>query len=94
MCVNNLVKREAYEQKMFREYGIYCNDKLIGLIGDNQFFVKKTKAGEILLNPSHETSHYKGGKKHFVLDQVEKCDLLSQFIQEKYEELPISKPKN
>ena len=33
-------------KKMFGEYGIYCNEKIIGLICDNQFFVKKTKIGE------------------------------------------------
>lgn len=55
-------------KKMFGEYGIYCNDKFIGLICDNQFFAKKTKAGEILLTSPREASPYKGAKLHFVLD--------------------------
>ena len=33
-------------RKMFGEYGIYLDGKFIGVICDNQFFVKITKAGE------------------------------------------------
>ena len=42
----------AYK-KMFGEYAVNCNGKVVGLICDNQFFVKKTAAGERLL-PSVE----------------------------------------
>ncbi len=35
-------------RKMFGEYAIYCDGKVIGLICDNQFFVKKTTAGELI----------------------------------------------
>ena len=36
-------------RKMFGEYGIYLDGKFIGVICDNQFFVKITKAGEEIL---------------------------------------------
>ena len=40
--------REAGEityKKMFGEYTIYCNSKVLGLICDNQVFIKPTTAG-------------------------------------------------
>jgi len=33
-------------RKMFGEYALYCNGKVIALICDNQLFVKPTKAGK------------------------------------------------
>ena len=32
-------------RKMFGEYGIFCNGKMVALICDDQFFVKPTIAG-------------------------------------------------
>ena len=80
-------------KKMFGEYGIYCNGKIIGLICNNQFFVKKTKTGETLLNEVEEASPYKSAKPHFVVDFLEDKDLLGKFIEKTYEELPMQKMK-
>ena len=32
-------------KKMFGEFGVYCNDKIVALVCDNQLFIKPTKAG-------------------------------------------------
>ena len=80
-------------KKMFGEYGIYCNEKIIGLICDNQFFVKKTKIGETLLTSAEEASPYTNAKPHFVIEFLEDRDFLSNFIEKTCEELPMPKPK-
>lgn len=80
-------------KKMFGEYGVYCDGKIIGLICDNQFFVKKTKAGESLLVNGEEASPYTNAKPHFVIDCLEDKEFLSSFIRKTYEELPMPKPK-
>ncbi|PRR82646.1 TfoX/Sxy family protein [Clostridium vincentii] len=80
-------------KKMFGEYGIYCNGKIIGLICDNQFFVKKTKIGETLLNPIEEAPPYTNAKPHFVIDCSGDRDFLSNFIEKSYEELPMQKTR-
>ena len=36
-------------RKMFGEYGFYMDGKVMGLICDNQVFLKKTEAGADLL---------------------------------------------
>ncbi len=39
---------EISYKKMFGEYGVYCNEKFIGVICDNQLYIKKTEAGALL----------------------------------------------
>ncbi len=84
---------EITYKKMFGEYGIYCNSKIIGLICDNQFFVKKTKSGINIYSKYEEASPYTGAKPHFVIDNLEDSNLISTFISATYEELPEPKPK-
>jgi len=35
---------EISHQKMFGEYALYCKGKVVGLLCDNQLFIKITKA--------------------------------------------------
>lgn len=80
-------------KKMFGEYAIYCNDKTVGVICDNQFFVKKTEAGASIYPNCEEAAPYTGAKAHFVIDSVDDRNLMARFISATYDELPISKPK-
>lgn len=80
-------------KKMFGEYGIYCDEKFIGLICENQFFVKKTVKGATLLRDAEEVSPYSGAKPHFVIESLDDKIFLSEFIRATYEELPMPKPK-
>jgi len=74
-------------KKMFGEYSIYCNKKVIGVICDNQFFVKKTEAGAALYPDCEEAAPYKGAKAYFVIDNVDDRNLMERFISATYEEL-------
>ena len=56
---------------MFGEYAIYCDGKVIGLICDNQFFVKKTTAGELIFPNCQEASPYTNAKPHLVIDSID-----------------------
>lgn len=80
-------------KKMFGDYGVYCNGKIIGLVCDNQFFVKKTAAGASVLPDCAEASPYDGAKLHYLIEDVENRELMSRFISATYDELPASKPK-
>lgn len=77
---------------MMGEYVVYYQDKVIGLICDNQLFIKETKAGRELLGSVHEESPYEGAKKMFVVD-IENRKLLCEVIEASYPELPLPKPK-
>jgi TfoX/Sxy family transcriptional regulator of competence genes len=79
--------------KMFGEYGIYLNGKIIGLICDDQFFLKITTAGRSLLREAIEASAYPGSKPFFVVEDLEDRDYLNALISATYKELPQPKPK-
>lgn len=81
-------------RKMFGEFALYCDGKVVGLICDNQFFVKPTRAGLALLGSIAEAPPYKGAKPHFLLtEQLEDGDLVSRLIRVTADSLPLPKPK-
>ncbi len=83
-------------RKMFGEYALYCNDKVVALICDNQLFVKPTKAGKLFIGEVVEKPPYKGAKPSFLIEgQIENRDWISNLISITQEELPtpISKKK-
>lgn len=80
-------------KKMFGEFGIYCDGKVIGVICDNQFFVKKTSAGASILPKCEEASPYSGAKPHLLIETLDNRDLMAQFVSATCNELPAPKPK-
>lgn len=84
---------DLFARPMFGEYGLYCDGKLIGLICDNQFFVKKTVAGAALLPDPVEAPPYPGAKLYFQIDCTDSPELLIPFLRATWEELPFPKPK-
>lgn len=89
--------REAGEiryRKMFGDYTVYCGGKVIGLICDNTFYMKKTKAGASLLGTTaEEAPPYSGAKPYFVIEDLDDRAALCELIRQSYEELPMPKPK-
>ncbi|MHB8127310.1 MAG: TfoX/Sxy family protein [Desulfitobacteriaceae bacterium] len=80
-------------KKMFGDYGIYCDGKIIGLICENQFFVKKTIVGAELLSSAEEAPPYANAKPHFVIECLENREFLADFIRKTCDELPATKPR-
>lgn len=80
-------------RKMFGEYAIYCDDKVVALVCDDQLFVKPTEAGRALLGDPVEAPPYNGAKPYFVIDSIDAAECLSRLIAETARELPTPKPK-
>lgn len=80
-------------RKMFGEYGIYCDGKVIGVICGNQFYVKKTQAGAEICPGCEEAAPYTGAKPHFLIENVEDRSLMARLISASCKELPAPKPK-
>lgn len=78
---------------MFGEYAIYCHGKVLGLICDNQVFIKHTPAGDKLLPNAQRLSPYNGAKPYIVLEDLDNKEFLAGFISSTCEELPLPKPK-
>ena len=84
---------EITYKKMFGEYTIYCNSKVLGLICDNQVFIKPTTAGETWIPNATKELPYDGAKPHIVLEDLDNRDLITRFVIATCEELPMPKPK-
>ena len=82
-------------RKMFGEYAIYCNEKVVALVCDDKLFVKPTKAGRLFIETVEEGEPYPGAKPYFHIsgDLWEDSQWLTELIAKTAEELPIPKPK-
>lgn len=80
-------------QKMFGDYGIYLDDKIFGLICDDQFFVKITEAGKKRMPGLEKAAPYEGAKEQFLISDVDDREKLADFVRVTCEELPAPKPK-
>ncbi len=75
-------------------YLVYLNGKLIGDIGDNELFLKKTPTSDRLLTGTELRYHYEGSKTLMhVFDRFEDTDLIKELLEGMYTELPEKKPK-
>ena len=81
-------------RKMFGEYAVYCGEKLVALICDNQLFVKPTPGGRAILGQPVEAPPYPGAKACFLIqDELDDAYLLSRLIATTALKLPAPKPK-
>ncbi len=81
-------------KKMFGEYALYCEGKVVALICDNQLFVKPTEAGRAFIGNVAEAPPYPGAKPGFLIDErLEDREWISHLIRITYKELPEPKPK-
>lgn len=81
-------------KKMFGEYTIYLDGKVIAFACDNQLYVKPTAEGKALLGKVSEHPPYPGAKLYFRLDdEMEDRELLRNLFQTTASVLPLPKPK-
>jgi len=81
-------------RKMFGEYVVYCEGKVVALICDNKLFVKPTIAGREFIGNVTEAPAYAGAKLSFLIEeQIEDSDWLCELIRVTEKELPEPKPK-
>jgi TfoX/Sxy family transcriptional regulator of competence genes len=81
-------------KKMFGEYAIYCNGKVVALICDNQLFVKPTVSGRAFIGNVVETPAYIGAKPSFLIEEgLDDSEWLIELIKLTADELPAPNPK-
>ncbi|MFH0878834.1 MAG: TfoX/Sxy family protein [Lentisphaerota bacterium] len=80
--------------KMFGEYAVYCNEKVVALICDNQLFVKPTEGGRKYIGAVVEAPPYPGAKMYFLIeDAFEDREWIGGLIKITARELPPPKAK-
>ncbi|MEY4751513.1 MAG: hypothetical protein RIQ60_3727 [Pseudomonadota bacterium] len=86
-------------RRMFGEYALYCDAKLVALVCDNQFYLKPTAAGRAALGEAAgatpiEASPYPGAKPCLLLgDLLEDRTVLARLVRLTAAELPLPAPK-
>lgn len=86
----------ARARKMFGEYALYVDEKVVALVCDDQLFLKPTPAGHERLGPAcPEGSPYHGAKPHLVpgADVLEDDERLVDLLRATAAALPVPKPK-
>jgi TfoX/Sxy family transcriptional regulator of competence genes len=82
-------------RKMFGEYAVYCDGRVVGLICDDNLFVKPTDAGRSFLKEVEEAPPYPGAKPYFLIsgEKWDDSEWLTELIKLTTAEVPLPKPK-
>ena len=82
-------------RKMFGDYALYCDDKVVGLICDDQLFIKYTDRGKAFAEGRYsEGFAYPGAKPSMnVTDLLDDAQFLCDLVRLTSESLPRSKKK-
>lgn len=81
-------------RKMFGEYAIYCEGKVVALVCDNRLFVKPTAAGREIAGQLAEAPPYPGAKPSLLVgEEIEDREWLSTLIRITEKELPVPKER-
>ncbi len=81
-------------RRMFGEYAVYLDDRVVALVCDNQLFVKPTAGGRAFLGSVTEAPPYPGASMYFLVDEVlESPQEVAQLIRVTARELPAAKPR-
>jgi TfoX/Sxy family transcriptional regulator of competence genes len=80
-------------RKMFGEYALYLDGKVVALVCDNHLFVKPTAEGRALLRTVTEQVPYPRGKPHFLIDDIDDRELLQRLLAVTARALPMPRPK-
>ena len=81
-------------RKMFGEYALYSDGKVVALVCDNRLFVKPTDAGRKFIGTVVEGLAYPGAKPSFLIeDKIEDREWLSELVRITADALPMPKPK-
>ena len=73
---------EVSAKKMFGDYCLYCDGKMVGLICDNYLYLKPLKPLLPLLHECDQRMQppYDGAKPHYVISDVDDRDYVSSLV--------------
>ena len=81
-------------RRMFGEYALYLDTKVVALVCDNQLFLKPTEAARAVLGSPAEAAPYPGAKNYFLLqDELDDPQRLRDALEATASALPLPKPR-
>jgi DNA transformation protein len=82
-------------RKMFGEYALYCDGKVVALICDDQLFIKPTEPGRAFLGEVVDGAPYPGAKPYFQIDadRLDDAEWVAELVRLTARALPAPAPK-
>ena len=81
-------------RRMFGEYALYLDERVVALVCDDMLYVKPTEAGRAVLDEVVEAPPYPGAKPWWRVDALlDEGDRLRRLLQVTAAALPAPKPK-
>ena len=94
VCAQVGLGGELTYKKMFGEYALYLNGKVVAFVCDNQLYVKPTAEGRAVLGRVSEHSPFPVAKPHFRIDdELDQRELLQRLLRATALALPTPRPK-
>src|SRR5258707_14960359 len=84
---------EISSRRMFGEAAVYFRDKVVGLVCDNQLFVKPTEAGRTKIGVPLEAPPFPGANNWFLLADLDVPVVLADLIRTTASSLPVPQAK-
>lgn len=82
------------QRKMFGEYALYVDEKVVAFVCDNSLFVKPSQAAARLAPDLPQRAPYPGAKNYPVADELlDDADALRRLLVETAALMPAPKPK-
>lgn len=88
-----LRRRGGYREEDDGRHCIYCDGVILGLVCDNNLYIKPTYQGAAQLKAVVMRSPYPGTKEHFLITDVDDRDYLTAIIKAMMPALPKPKAK-
>ncbi len=85
---------EISSRRMFGEAAIYHHEKVVGLVCDNQFFLKPTEPGRLKIGSPTEAPPFPGASNWFLMADIDDPEFLAELVRTTAAALPMPKPKS
>jgi TfoX/Sxy family transcriptional regulator of competence genes len=86
--------RRLAAKKMFGEFALYLDEKVVALVCDDQLFLKPTDQAKVFLGKVRLAPPYPGAKYYYLLaDEIDDPDRLREAMLITAKALPEPKPK-
>jgi TfoX/Sxy family transcriptional regulator of competence genes len=79
--------------RMFGEAAIYLQEKVVGLVCDNQLFIKVTEPGRAKIGSPIEAPPFPGATHWFLMTDLDDPEFLADLVRATADALPVPKVK-
>jgi TfoX/Sxy family transcriptional regulator of competence genes len=94
ICDQASLGRRLTFRKMFGEYALYVDGKVVALVCDDQLFLKPTPEGKTYLGEVQEAAPFPGAKNYYLLTgDLDDPERLARAFQLTARSLPEPRPK-